>query len=103
MHSRHKGTTRPTGWHAPPVLASNSSIPSPRHERRTITHRPGRAVGRKSGFGHVPAAIDQRPQCRVERDALVEHEAAALVTEAANLLEIPEDAPVELQHVVHAL
>src|SRR3546814_19387416 len=59
------------------------------------------AAVRTSSRGPVHA-VDERRQRRIEGDAVVEDEAAAVVALAADLFEVAEDAAVELQHVVHS-
>ena len=52
--------------------------------------------------GYRSGTIDQRLEFSIQRQALVEDKAAALIALSAHLLEVPKDAAVQLQHVVHA-
>src|SRR3546814_2158004 len=60
------------------------------------------AAARASSRGPVHA-VDERRQRRIEGDAVVEDEAAAVVALAADLFAVAKDAAVELQHVAHAV
>src|SRR5690606_26489113 len=64
---------------------------------------PVRGPGGRTLFSSIPAAggsgrrvVHQRLQLRVQGHALVEYEAAAIVALAADLLEVTEDAALQL-------
>src|SRR3546814_576031 len=85
----------------PPRRPAPASAPRrPACMPRTAPAAP--AAVRTSSRGPVHA-VDERRQRRIEGDAVVEDEAAAVVALAADLFEVAEDAAVELQHVVHAV